>query len=150
VQQIAAVAVPNSSLFHTVADENGRPMVFSVGTDKKFYVLKEDIEGHCLISDLESMLRLPAAYAAQVLSVTQDRASNIFVALAIEDQGSSAERKPSIIYILQPFKPQDQNLSDATANLSSLIIPQKGANTGLQVSSIFTVSYLMRSKLCLN
>ncbi|KZF24922.1 hypothetical protein L228DRAFT_58472 [Xylona heveae TC161] len=142
VQQVAAVAVPNSSFFSTVSDENGHPMVFSIGNDKKFYIFKEATEGHYLLSDFGLLLGFNENYIAHALSVSQDASLNLFVILAIEDSNASSsdDRKPSLPYVLKPFSPANYDLLDpANSDLRQLILPQKGDDSGLRISTIFTI-----------
>lgn len=143
VQQVAAVAVPSCSSFFTVADENCLPMVFSVGTDQKFYLIKEDVEGAHSLSDFGSLLRLAEDYVAHSLSVTQDADSNIFIVLAIEDKSATdadPNRMPSIVKVFRPFKPEDYDLASPSTDLSSLILPQKGESENFRAWTIFAVS----------
>lgn len=41
-QQVVSVAIPNSTNFVTVHDENGKNMIFSIGNDDVFYLTNED------------------------------------------------------------------------------------------------------------
>ena len=142
VQHVAAVAAPNSSIFYTVSDEDDHPIVFSVGTDNKFYMMKEDLEGHYQLSDFGSLLGFAEDYVAHALSVMQDAQSHIYVVLAIEAKSvsGSGDRKPSEITVLKPFKAAEHDLSSPSSDLQQLILPRTGKNTTLQVSSIFMVS----------
>jgi hypothetical protein len=147
VQHVAAVAVPNCSTFFTVADENGLPMVFSIGTDQKFYIIKEDIQGAHILSDFGSLLDLPEGYVAHALSVTQDADSNIYIVLAIEDSDSTTnsdpDRIPSTINVLKPFKPGDIDLGSPNTGLCQLLLKQTGTNADLRAWAIFAVSALI-------
>ena len=146
VQHVAAVAVPNSSVFFTVSDKDDHPMVFSVGTDNRFYIFQQDPEGHYPLSDFGSLLGFAEDYVAHALSVTQDAESNLYVVLAIEDNSvsDSEDRKPSKIIVLKPFKPAEHDLSSSSSDLRQLIISRTGENAGLHVSSIFMVSQTIR------
>ena len=53
-------------------------MIFSIGTDKTFYIFKEDAEGHYSLSDFGSLLNFTEDYVAHALSVTQDAESNLY------------------------------------------------------------------------
>ncbi|PGH11686.1 hypothetical protein AJ79_04709 [Helicocarpus griseus UAMH5409] len=141
MQHIAAVAVPNSSIFFTVRDENGRPEVFSMGTDKKFYVFKENVEGKYELIDLGSLLKLEGSYVAHALSVTQDQKSSLSIILAIENKTAKAtdpNRLPSDVLVLKPFQSSAYDLGNPDSDLRGLIVPQKGESPGVQVSQFYS------------
>ncbi|RHZ58240.1 uncharacterized protein CDV56_106126 [Aspergillus thermomutatus] len=136
VQHVAAVAVPKSSLFFTVADEQGNPAVFSLGTDKKFYVVQNDAYGQKQLNDLGGLLRLDASYVGHALSVSQGPGMNLFLVLAIQ---STENEDASEIIVLKPFQPSEYDLSSSGSDLSGLIIPQTGQSYNQRVNSFFSV-----------
>lgn len=141
VQHVAAVAVPNSSLFFTVADKQGNPVVFSLGTDEKFYVIQNDAHGQKQLNDLGILLRLDASYVGHALSISQGPEMNLFLVLAIQ---SMENEGASEIIVLKPFQLSEYDLSSSGSDLSGLIIPQTGHSYNQRVKSFFSVGCVLR------
>lgn len=109
-QQVAAVAVPNSSNFAAVNDENGRIMILSVGTDGFFYLIMEDRYGSRIIVNLSKALNIEGEKIA-AYDVTQNISdSTLYIVVA----------SASGLIVLKPFKPSNVYLADPNLSLLHL------------------------------
>lgn len=119
-QYVSALAVPPSSYFTAVVDGQGRPMIFSLGTDKKFHLIVDDAVGNHILVDFGAAI----GHSGNVHSfdVKQDAAGLIYVVAAVSGTTTSA----SDIVVLKPFNPVDYDLTQD--QLTSLVIPH-GAQT---------------------
>lgn len=136
MQHVAAVPVPNSKQFVAVKDENGRLMIFSIGTDSKLYVSKIDRSGHRNVLDVGKMLEYSADYQAQAFNVVQDPQSNLYVALATARQGHADQ---SLVSLLAPFKPSEYDLGSPSTKLKPLVMEEKRASYS-RIYSIYMVN----------
>lgn len=135
-QQVAAIAVPNSSRFVTVKDEIGNPMVFSLGTDQKIYLVKTNKAGKRVLIDFGTLLRLVDSYKVYAFDVAQNVDSTLYIILATEDPTSGSD-----LIVLSPFKPVDYDLSEYSTDLRVLKMPQKGTPTKTAVKAIYMVCH---------
>lgn len=129
-QQVAAVAIPNSKDFVAVHDENGRIMIFSVGTDGVFYLTKEDRYGSRIIINLSKALNIVGVKIA-AYDVTQNIKTSTLYIVAATASG---------LLILKPFKPSDIYLADNNLNLTPLII--SGGPKVTTVQEIYMVNLI--------
>lgn len=141
-QRMAAVAVPDSSTFFTVRDENDEPLVFSLGTDKKFYMIKKNDLGQDIVRDFGSLLHFDEDYVGHAVIVSQDSDDKLYIVVAVEsdkEAKNDADQKASDVGVLKPFRPVDRDLN-STSDLRDLIIPQSGGVSNQRICSFFTVS----------
>ncbi|KAF8243633.1 hypothetical protein K440DRAFT_561049 [Wilcoxina mikolae CBS 423.85] len=135
-QHVAAVAVPNSSHFIAVSDEHGRAMIFSLGTDKKFYVLKQNEADQREVTDVGKLLRLDLDYTASAFAVSQDvTTADIYVVFAVDKEDSDGE---SQLIVLRGFRSKEYDLSKLSTDLRVLQIPQQSSDsTPRKISDIY-------------
>lgn len=127
-QQVAAVAIPNSKNFVAVHDENGKIMIFSVGTDGVFYLTKEDRYGSRIIINLSRALNIAGVKIA-AFDVTQNiKDSTLYIVVATA----------SGLVVLKPFKPSNVYLADHNLNLTPFIM--SGGPSVTTVQGIYMVN----------
>ncbi|KAL9041059.1 MAG: hypothetical protein Q9180_001527 [Flavoplaca navasiana] len=100
----AAAAIPPSSHFVALLDENDKPMVFCLSetrdsTNTKLQVIKEDDDGNRFITDLADALGLASAIKITAFDIKQAPDKRVFLAFAV---GSATEE--SLLYIVKPFR----------------------------------------------
>jgi hypothetical protein len=135
MQHVAAVAVPNSSRFVTVKNHDGSPMVFSLGTDKRLYLIINNRDGQRILMDFGyDLLRLDKDYKVYAFDVAQDIDSTLYIILATEDQSSGSD-----LIVLTPFKPEEYDMAEKSTDLRLLKMAQKGKPTKTIVKSIYMV-----------
>ncbi|KAE9371700.1 hypothetical protein N431DRAFT_559154 [Stipitochalara longipes BDJ] len=137
IQQVAAVAVPNTHSFVTIRDENGALMVFTVGSNGVFYVFKEDLTGALITINLSATLKIAPAIVT-AFDVTQSPVNNtIYLTAASVRPGAGRFNEPiTDLLVLRPFDPSDINVNDSNLDLSHLIMPRTGAGR-TSISAIF-------------
>lgn len=111
-QQVAAVAIPNSNNFVAALDENGRIMIFSVGTDGVFYLTKEDRYGSRIIINLSKALGIVGGKIAAFDVMQNIKDSTLYIVVATA----------SGLIVLRPFKPSNVYLADHNLNLTPFIM----------------------------
>lgn len=122
MQHVAAAPVPNCSRFVVVSDEYGRAMIFSLGTDKKHYVLKLNEAGEREVVDIGKLLRLDLDYTASAFAVSQDVATaDIYVVFAVDKNDSDGE---SQLIVLRGFQSKEYDLAKPSTDLRVLQVPQ--------------------------
>lgn len=122
-QYVAAKGFPDSSRPIAARDEYGRLLLFTFGTDSKFYVSKvDDGSGQRMLLNLGDMLDLKEDYVGHAMSVTQNPVSDkLYIVLAIARLGADTQ---SHLYLLRPFHPSEKDLGSHTTHLNDLIIPE--------------------------
>lgn len=139
-QYIAAEAFPNAERLIATRDENGHLLLFSLGTDKKFYVSKIADSGQRMLLDLGAMLRLPESYVGHALSVAQSPTSAtlyIIVAIAHSDVPEQSQ-----VHLLNPFDPAERDLGSRMTQLQDLIVTESSPKYS-RVYSINTVCHTL-------
>ena len=148
-QQIAAVAVPNTHKFSSAFDELGNIMVFSVGNDGTFYLVKQqDSTSARMLVNLNEALKIPTSKVT-AFGVSQNPDSTIYLVIATQ----SSPKTPSTpvqtdLLVLKPFKPKDVDLSSPSPDLSPYIMPRTTSGK-TSISAIFMVSLIALRKLML-
>ena len=135
VQQVAAVAVPNSHNFVSTNDENGKLMIFSLGTDGVFYLCKEDHTGSRVVVNLSSALRVAPAQVKAFDVVQNPTDLTLYITVASVRPGTAQ----TDLLLLKPFKPTNVDLASPTLDLSGYIMPRTGAGQ-TSISAIYMVS----------
>ncbi|KAL8689150.1 MAG: hypothetical protein Q9218_005112 [Villophora microphyllina] len=131
-QQVAAIAVPNSHNFVSTNDENGKLMIFSVGTDGVFYLCKEDHTGSRVMINLSSALRVAPSQVKAFDVVQNPSNSTLYIAIASMRPGTAQ----TDLLVLKPFKPTDVDLASPSLDLSGYIMPRTGAGQ-TSISAIY-------------
>jgi hypothetical protein len=89
--QRRASPVNSSRNIAVVRDSQGQPMIFTIGTDQEFHLLKYDngsATGWRVINLIEGF----AGHKARTFAITQDRAGRISIALALSKaKGAGAD-----------------------------------------------------------
>lgn len=147
-QFAAAQAIPDTTQFKVVCDENNEPMVFSLGNKieqkqdpaqekpvfnpTRFNLLKKDASGQYQLIDFGLKLGLPAEYKGDAINVTQHVESKIlFIALSTSSLSDNSD-----LHLLKPVKPQELN----TIDLKSLIMSAGSKKPAAHIVDIFVVS----------
>jgi hypothetical protein len=131
-QYVAAVAVPPSSYFVAVQDGHGNPMIFSLGTDKRFHLIVDDAVGNHVLVDFAASL----GYSEEIHSfyVQQDASGLLYIVFAA---GNSTNH--SDLVAMQPFNPVDYDLSHA--HLDALVIPHESQANMFKVTKLSLVGF---------
>lgn len=108
--QAPAIPVSPSRSFSVILDEHHRPIVFSIGTDKKFYLIMSDDKGVNILYDLGG--RLGFSTDAQAFAVTQLPDLTILVAFAMTHDKNHTEGD---LYVLGPLKPAELLKADKSS-----------------------------------
>jgi hypothetical protein len=124
--QLASPLDPTGNI-EIAQDDQGWPMIFTIGTDQKFYLMKQDsvtAGGYQVITLSDS---LGTGLKAVAFSMTQDNKGSISVNLAMEKQDGSGTTVFSA--------PQLSNNFEETnwANFSSIAHKTEGINTQFKV-----------------
>lgn len=136
---IPAVALPNSSLFVTVRDEAGNPLIFSLGTNGVFYCFKENSEGLRVLFDLNKAFALPDGVKATAFDVSQGTDDRLYLAFAFE---SSSDNVTPLI-VTHPFSPASIDVAAGEKlDLKMLVMPEGGA-THTSIQKIYMVRLLL-------
>lgn len=134
--QVAATPLPNSSAFVTVRDEDGLPLVFSIGNNGILYALKENETGARVLINLNVAFGIPDLEVTS-FDVTQDWDNNLFMAIA-HSVVEGSEKSPMIITI--PFSPKELDVTaEEELELSHLKMPE-GGGTATSIEKIYMVS----------
>ncbi|KAF1836044.1 hypothetical protein BDW02DRAFT_617069 [Decorospora gaudefroyi] len=131
---IPAVALPNSSLFVTVRDEAGNPLIFSLGTNGVFYCFKEDSrDGLRVLFNLNKAFGVPDGVKTTAFDVSQGTDDRLYLAFAFE---TSNESKTPLI-VTYPFSPAAIDVAvGEDLNLENLILPE-GGGTHTSIQKIY-------------
>jgi len=132
-QYVAAVAIPPSSYFVTVDDGHGNPMIFSLGTDKKFHLIVNDVLGNHILVDFGVSL----GYSGDIHSfyVQQGASGMLYIVVAVADPSSTTGA--SELVVVQPFNPSDYDLTQA--RLDALVIPHEPQANHFEVTKLSLV-----------
>lgn len=100
----AAAAVPPSSHFVALVDDNHRPMILclSDATNKsppRLQIIQEDDVGNRFIYDLAGSLKLTSTDKIMAFDATQAADGRVFLTLAVESGVAEAR-----LYIVKPFR----------------------------------------------
>ncbi|KAL8710271.1 MAG: hypothetical protein Q9225_007311 [Loekoesia sp. 1 TL-2023] len=139
-QQVAAIAVPNSKKFVCANDENGKIMIFSLGTDAVFYLCKEDATGSRRMINLNAALKRNEAKvtAFDVVQNVSDLTLYIVAALETSTSGLGAPLATQTdLLVLKPFKPEDVDMSTLEVDLSGYIMNRAGGAEPKNISAIY-------------
>lgn len=121
-QQVAGVAIPTSTNFVAVNDENGRAMIFSIGDDGVFYLTKEDETGSRIIVNLSNALKIVGVTIAAFDVAQNISDSTLYVVVASK----------SDLIVLKPFKPSTVYLANPNLDLTPFIMSGGPAVTTVQ------------------
>ncbi|KAF8253324.1 hypothetical protein K440DRAFT_657303 [Wilcoxina mikolae CBS 423.85] len=127
-QLIPAVPIPQSAQFHVVHDEQLRPMIFSIGNDGVFYLIKSDSSGKNQLINLSEKFKLSSN--ALAFSVSQDVDQTIYLVFAevgLPGQGSR-------LYVMEPKKPTEVDWA-ASSDLTPYLL--KGESKSITVRQMF-------------
>ncbi|TFK37929.1 hypothetical protein BDQ12DRAFT_666536 [Crucibulum laeve] len=105
-QTVAGIPVPTTRRFTAIVDENGRPLVFSIGNDGVLYLIISDKDG---TNELQNFgQRLGFSTHAQAVSASQGPDGDIIVIFAMTCEGNDY----GSIHALGPFKSSDLRGTD--------------------------------------
>ncbi len=137
-QQVAAIAVPPSHDFSAVRDEKGALMMFSLGINGVFYVVKDDANGARVMVDLGAALGLPPG-SVTAFAVTQSPTDSTLYLVVAAVTTSTAQTD---LFVLKPFAPSVIDVTQPTLNLESYVIPNAGGGPTSSISAfqLFLVS----------
>ncbi|KAK3167007.1 hypothetical protein OEA41_010132 [Lepraria neglecta] len=124
-QWLPAKPIADMEAFYIVYDNNRSPMVFSIGSEGKLYLIKKNAKGVNELLELSSKFNVPKNHRAVALNVTQDSQLMTCIAFATEEKG-----KASSLNIVLPFKPS--NIDWSLADLSSWLLNPNQASFSIK------------------
>ncbi|KAL8321690.1 hypothetical protein RB593_004002 [Gaeumannomyces tritici] len=136
-QLVAAIPVPHSSTFITVLDENGGPILLSLGNNGVLYAIKESSAGARVLIDLNDSFGISDREVVTFEAVQSAIDKQIYYSFAHKaakvgdeaDQEDGKAAKPNdetTLVICRPFGPQLLDTEAARVDLRHLIIPEQG------------------------
>lgn len=133
----SAAAVPPSSNFVALVDDENRPMIFclSDATDKalpKIQLIKQDGNGNRFIYNLADSVGLKPSEKILAFDIQQAANGSVFLTFAVE-----SGRDESVLYIVKPFRVTTEVLLDNVLRLPCIAKPQSKIG---RVHSIYLVS----------
>ena len=124
-QWLPAKSIADTEGFYVVYDNNRSPMVFSIGSEGKLYLVKKDVKDVNELLELSSKFNVPKSHHAVALNVTQDSQLMTCIAFATEEKG-----KASSLNVVRSFKPSDIDWS--LADLSSWLLKPNQASFSIK------------------
>ncbi len=144
---VCAIPVPPSRRFYTVRDENGRPLVFSVGLDQVLYALKENSSGGRTLVDMSKALAIDGAKEqVSSLDVAQDWNSDEIYLTFTTAPVSSGDATKYRLNVLRPFSPSLIDADEEQKSLRHLLVGYKGTSDK-KVTKVFMVSPIPEQNL---
>ena len=89
-QWLPAKPIADTEGFYVVYDNNRSPMVFSIGSEGKRYLIKKNAKGVNELLELSSKFNVPKNHRAVALNVTQDSQLMTCIAFATEEKGKAS------------------------------------------------------------
>lgn len=131
----AATVVPPATQFLTAEDEFGELMLFYIGTDGKFRLLRKGGDGKRHNFDFGAALRVKASFQITSFNLHQRFDRTIFLVLSSVKAGNPA------IALLRPFKPEEILVPNVNNRVPERLIPSWIADEKInQICQIFLVS----------
>lgn len=140
-QMIPAVPIPSSSHFQVVHDELHRPMIFSIGNDGIFYLIKADSDGKNQLVNLSEKFKLSRKTLAFCISQDIDHTTYLIVA----EEGLA--KQGSRIYVMEPTKPESFDWSGPT-DLTPFLL--RGQFERFLVQRLFLVCIFLLSQITIS
>lgn len=148
---VSAIPVPPSRRFYTVRDENGHPLILSVGLDNVLYALKENSSGGRTLIDLNKALGIDGTKEKVTgLDVAQDWGSDhvylAFTTVPVDEETESQGSDAGLyrLNVLRPFDPSRIDAESDENHLGDLVVPPKKNGTK-NITHVFMVRYCFRS-----
>ncbi|KAJ1547481.1 hypothetical protein HK096_002710, partial [Nowakowskiella sp. JEL0078] len=102
LQHLPAETIPEANHFDVVYDENWNPMIFSIGSDGVFYLIKRGTDNKNRLINLTQKFGLSDSGKTVAFAATQDFDKKTYLLFA--EELSSGDRK---MYVLDPKKPEE-------------------------------------------
>nr|UMZ45315.1 hypothetical protein [Paramyrothecium sp.] len=99
-QVVTSTPLADTKEFYVAKDDNGLPLLFSIGTDGHIYLTHADNLGRNQLSDLNARFKVVLGQKAEALAIYQSPDGSITVAFAHRIPGSA-----SIVKITKPMSP---------------------------------------------
>jgi hypothetical protein len=126
-------SVFNSSFkFTAVLDESSKPLIFTVGQDKRFYVLKENQRGSFVQIDLTDKLGISGEVDAFAITQSTSTSRTLFIAAATRSESGDTK-----LYVLEPIVPAGLT---PEANLRRKLLLNADPPTSICISKMYIVS----------
>jgi len=133
-QLIPAVPIPATAHFTVVHDEQNRPMIFSIGNDGVFYLIKSGPDGKNQLVNLSSKFKLTTN--ALTFAVSEDVDHTIYLVFAEVGDGQGSH-----LHVMMPKKPSEVDWIGST-DLSPILLTRKGEPKPMTVQRLFSARYL--------
>ncbi|KAF1829335.1 hypothetical protein BDW02DRAFT_602640 [Decorospora gaudefroyi] len=108
-QHVAAVPVPHSSQFFTVRDENGAPLLFSLGSNGVLFALKENQSGFRVRLDLNAAFGIYGKKVVTFSVVQETPTENLYLGFAYKNSNDGDE---TTLIMCRPFHPMTLNTEE--------------------------------------
>ncbi|KAK0634072.1 hypothetical protein B0T14DRAFT_508339 [Immersiella caudata] len=131
--QVAAAPIPSSSLFVTVRDENGLPLIISLGSNGVLYAFKENSTGARVMMDLNKAFGI-AEQPVTAFDMSQGADDRLYLAFS-HVQNPNSKKTPLVMTL--PFSPTEFDTAAQELDLKHLVMPEGGAGTETSIEKIY-------------